>query len=361
MRYSTLKEWNERNYSRKSLLTASAYWRTVFDLAKKKKRIEDIEKELERPDAWEDTRKAGERSRELAEIKKDAAEYEDLQKRFFDIQELQFLDSPEDDMARELAKQIAEFTALLGKAEYAVFLGGPYDRGDALLAITAGAGGQDAQDWATILCRMYQRYADGKGWKAEELDHSWGEQGAEGRVGTKQASFEIQGRYAYGFLKRESGVHRLVRMSPFSAKALRHTSFASVEVLPKIDMAKEKDIVMKEDDLRVDTFNASGPGGQNVNKRETAIRVTHISTGIVVTCQSQRSQQQNKEKAMEILAAKLYQRRLEAQEKELTVLRGEKKLIEWGSQVRSYVLAPYQMVKDHRTDVETSQVDKVLN
>lgn len=338
------------------MLTAFRNWRTVFDVAQKEQRIQGIEKELQDPSVWQDIKHSSGLSQELAEIKREIVEFQELRQSFQDLQELQGMGS-----AEELQKEEQIFLGLLDRAEYAVFLADPYDRGEAILTITAGAGGQDAQDWATMLCRMYQRYADKKGWKFAELDRSWGEQGPEGRVGTKQATFEITGRYAYGFLKRENGVHRLVRMSPFSAKALRHTSFASIEVLPKIDRAKEKDIVLKEDDLRIDLFNASGAGGQNVNKRETAVRVTHIPTGIVVASQTQRSQLQNKEKALEMVAAKLYQRKLQDQEKKLGELRGEKKSIEWGSQVRSYVLAPYQLVKDHRTNVETNQVEKVLD
>jgi len=227
-----------------------------------------------------------------------------------------------------------------------------YVKNKALLNIYAGAGGVDAQDWASMLLRMYQRYASGKGWSFVALHHSFGEQG-----GTKSASTEIKGDNAYDLLKSESGVHRLVRISPFSSKKLRHTSFAMVEILPEIVTAEIK---LDSNDLRFDVFRSSGPGGQNVNKLETAVRVTHLPTGTSVAVQSERSQAQNKEKAIHVLYSKLVQR----MEKEKTSQISELKpgvAIEWGSQIRSYVLHPYQMVKDHRTGVKSSQPDKVLD
>ena len=227
-----------------------------------------------------------------------------------------------------------------------------YIKNKALLSIYAGAGGVDAQDWASILLRMYQRYASGRGWSFVVLHHSLGEQG-----GTKSASTEIKGDNAYDLLKSESGVHRLVRISPFSSKKLRHTSFAMVEILPEIVTAEIK---LDSNDLRFDVFRSSGPGGQNVNKLETAVRVTHLPTGTSVAVQSERSQAQNKEKALHVLYSKLVQR----MEKEKTSQINELKpgvAIEWGSQIRSYVLHPYQMVKDHRTGVKSSQPDKVLD
>lgn len=289
-------------------------------------------------------------------MKRELALFADLKLRLSDVKELAELEE-----SSELIKQVSQLQKDIEKAEVQTFLSGKYDRGNAILTITAGAGGQDAQDWATMLYRMYTRYADRQGWKVFEVSHSFGESGAEGRVGTKQAAFEIKGANAYGLLYREAGVHRLVRLSPFSAKQLRHTSFASVEVLPVINRTVEKDIVISPDDITTDTFRASGPGGQYVNKRETAIRITHVPTGLVAASQAQRSLQQNKDKALEMLAAKLYERKREEEEKEVTRLKGVKKSIEWGSQVRSYVLQPYQLVKDHRTGVEVGNVDAVLN
>ncbi len=228
-----------------------------------------------------------------------------------------------------------------------------HDKNKALLYIYSGAGGVDAQDWASMLLRMYQKYAQNKGWGFSILHQSLGEQ-----KGIKNAVCEITGETTYDILKGESGVHRLVRMSPFSAKGLRHTSFALVEVMPEII---SKEFKINPNDLRIDTFRSSGAGGQNVNKLETAVRITHIPTGIAVAVQSERSQAQNKEKAMRVLVSRLAQKMEEAKTQELSELKAERREIEWGSQIRSYVLNPYQMVKDHRTGIKSSQPDKILD
>lgn len=229
------------------------------------------------------------------------------------------------------------------------------------MQIFSGAGGQDAQDWTTILLRMYERYCARKGYKTQVLQQVFGEGGGpEGRIGTKSVTLEIKGNLAYGFLRKETGVHRLVRMSPFSAKKLRHTSFALVEVLPDIS-EKESEIKINPSDLKLETFKSSGPGGQYANKTESAIRITHLATGIKVSCQSERSQAQNREKAMKILYAKLYQLKEEKTKKELKEIKGERVSASWGNQIRSYVLHPYKMVKDLRTGVETSNVEAVLD
>ncbi len=288
-------------------------------------------------------------------------EFEQLQKEFADLKELVKLSENDTDAGAELPAALESLQKRVAKQEIITFLSGKYDRANAILTITAGAGGQDAQDWAAMLQRMYERYCDRKGWRVQIIHQSFGEPGPEGRIGAKQVSLEITGSYAYGLLKKETGVHRLVRISPFSAKSLRHTSFAAVEVLPEINIKEEKEIDLKPDDLQFDFYRASGPGGQNVNKRETAVRVTHLPTGIIVSSQTQRSQQQNKEKVLQVLAAKLYQLRAKERKKELGKLKGEQAQIEWGSQIRSYVLHPYSMVKDLRTQLETSDVESFLD
>ncbi len=231
-----------------------------------------------------------------------------------------------------------------------------------MLEIAAGAGGIDAEDWASMLLRMYKRYCQNKGWAVKVLEQSFGEGGGpKGRVGTKSVTLEIRGKHAFGFLKKESGVHRIVRISPFSAQDLRHTSFASVEVLPKLEKLDKEEIEIKPEDLKVDTFRASGPGGQYVNRRESAIRITHLPTKITVSCQSERLQGQNRRKAMDVLYSKIYQLKKKKKQKELEKIRGKEVSVSWGNQIRSYVLHPYQQVKDQRTGVETSNIEAVLD
>jgi len=250
----------------------------------------------------------------------------------------------------------------LKQKELQVFLSGKYDKGNAILEISAGAGGQDSQDWATMLLRAYERYCASKGYKTKVLSQSFGEGGGpEGRIGTKQVSLEIKGNFVYGFLKRETGVHRLVRISPFSAKNLRHTSFALVEVLPEISEKEEPEIKIKPEEIKLETFRASGPGGQYVNRRESAVRITHLPTGIQVASQVERLQGLNREKAMKILISKLYQLKELERQKKLKEIRGKQISASWGNQIRSYVLHPYKLVKDLRTGVEVSDVEGVLD
>jgi peptide chain release factor 2 len=245
--------------------------------------------------------------------------------------------------------------------EFKTFLAGKYDKNNAILEIFSGAGGQDSQDWATMLLRMYERYCNAKGFKTNILHQAYGQAGGpEGRIGTKSVTMEIKGSYAYGFLKKESGVHRLVRISPFNAQKLRQTSFAMVNIFPEIK-DKDIDVEIKPDDLRVDTFRSSGPGGQNVNKIESAVRITHIPTGIVATSQTERLQGRNKENAMKVLRAKLYQLKEESHAKELKEIKGDLVSASWGNQIRSYVLHPYKMLKDLRTLYETSDTEAVLD
>ena len=268
----------------------------------------------------------------------------------------------DESLQRELQERVKIFERKLKQEEQKIFLSGKYDKGNAILSIYSGAGGQDAQDWATMLFRMYQRYCERRGFKYETLSQSFGEAGGpDGRIGTKSASLEIKGKYAYGFLKKETGVHRLVRISPFNAQSLRQTSFALVEVLPDLSESDEKEIEIRPEDLKIDFYNASGPGGQYVNKRETAVRITHNPTGIVVTCQSERLQGENRRKAMKMLASKLYQLMQENNKKRLSEIKGDRISASWGNQIRSYVLHPYKQVKDLRTEVEVKNPDDVLD
>lgn len=268
------------------------------------------------------------------------------------LEELKILQ--DENFKKELEIEIQE-------QEFKTFLSGKYDRSNAILEIFSGAGGQDSQDWATILLRMYERYCASKGFEITIIHQTFGEAGGpEGRIGTKSVTVSIKGNYAYGFLKKESGVHRLVRISPFNAQKLRHTSFALVNILPEIK-ERDSEIEIKPDDLKIETFKASGPGGQYVNKTESAVRITHIPTGITVASQTERLQGRNKENAMKVLYAKLYQLKKETHAKELKEIKGDSVSASWGNQIRSYVLHPYKMVKDLRTQYETSDTEGVLN
>lgn len=273
-------------------------------------------------------------------------------KRLDDALELDALDDP--DLADDLNQETDQLDELVQKLSFEAMFSGQYDNEDAILAIHAGAGGVDAQDWAAMLLRMYLRWAEMRGFKAEIVDEMPGDE-----AGIKSATIAISGQHAYGYLQSERGVHRLVRLSPFDAAHRRHTSFALVEAWP--DVHGDIDIEIDPKDLQIDTFRSSGAGGQNVQKNETAIRITHLPSGIVVSCQNQRSQAQNKQRAMEVLKSRLLVREQEKQDAELSALKGDHISAEWGNQIRSYVLHPYQMVKDTRTDHETSQTQKVLD
>jgi peptide chain release factor 2 len=265
-------------------------------------------------------------------------------------------------MLKEIEERAGFLEQKISEEESKIFLSGKYDKGNAILSIFAGAGGQDAQDWTTMLLRMYERFCHRKQFKIKILHQSFGEGGGpEGRIGIKSVTLEIKGNCAYGILKKEAGVHRLVRISPFSAQNLRHTSFALVEVLPEISKIEQSEIKIKPEDLKLDVFRASGPGGQNVNKRESAVRITHLPTGIKVACQSERLQGLNRQKATDLLYAKLYQLQIEFQEKEVAKNKKNSSLESWGNQIRSYVIHPYKLVKDTRTDFETNKVEDVLN
>ena len=302
-----------------------------------------------KPDFWQDSENAGKVSQEISNVKEEIESVEKIKK---DLEEFEIL--KDESILGRIEKDIK-------KQEFKTFLSGKYDKNDAILEIFSGAGGQDAQDWVTMLLRMYERYCATKGFKTLILHQAFGESGGpEGRIGTKSVTMEIKGNYAYGFLKKEFGVHRLVRISPFNAQKLRQTSFALVNVLPEI---KEKDFEseLRPEDLRIDTFRASGPGGQYVNKTESAVRITHIPTGLVVASQTERLQGKNKENAMRILYAKLHQLKEEQHAEKLKEIKGDQVSASWGNQIRSYVLHPYKMVKDLRTLYETSDTESVLN
>lgn len=298
---------------------------------------------------WNDFEKV----KEYQRLKKEIKEFENLNEKF-ELLKLEF----ELGEKESFEKDLKEIEKILKEKEILLFLSGKYDKEDAILFFQSGAGGKDAEDFCAILLRMYQRFCERKNFNFEILDINFGEEGAEGRLGIKSAICEISGPFAFGILKGEAGVHRLVRISPFSAQGLRHTSFVLVEVLPKI---KEEDFPIKSSDLEIETFKSSGPGGQYVNKRMTAVRIRHLPTGIVVCCQTERSLQQNKEKALEILRTKLYHLQKEKRKEELEKIKGEKKKIEFGKQIRSYVLHPYKLVKDLRTKVETSKIEEVFD
>ena len=307
----------------------------------------ELEKEIKKPDLWKNQKRAIEISQEFSQLNEEIISFDNLKEELSQIKD---------------EKGISTLEKKLKEKEKEVFFSGKYDKKGALLSIHAGAGGQDAQDWATILLRMYERYCQRKKFKTNILHQSFGEGGGpEGRIGTKSVTLEIKGLFAFGFLKNESGVHRLVRISPFSLKKLRHTSFALVEVIPKIEDLSLEGINVKTEDLKIDFYRASGPGGQYVNKRETAVRITHLPTGILAVCQSERSQLQNRKKAMELLYSRLYDFHQKKQQKEISKVKGEKISASWGNQIRSYVIHPYRLVKDLRTKIQTADVEKVLD
>jgi len=290
--------------------------------------------------------------KKLSALRLEVEDWQNLRQRLADALELASLE--DESLRADLESEAATLNKVVEQREFQAMLSGEYDRGDALLAIHAGAGGTDSQDWAEMLQRMYLRWAENSGYKTEILDFSEGEE-----AGLKSVMIAVDGPYAYGYLRPEKGVHRLVRLSPFDSAHRRHTSFALVEVLPQVE--DETEVVIDPNELRIDTYRSAGAGGQNVQKNDTAVRITHLPTGIVVTCQNERSQTQNKENALRVLRARLLEIKEREQEEQIAELRGEFQKVEWGSQIRSYVLHPYQMVKDHRTDYETGNTQAVLN
>ena len=328
----------------------------LFDLPKLELNLNHLVKLSESEDFWKDQRRAKRIITQINDSRGKIDEYKKLKNQVKHLEDE--LDLLRAEYSLELHEMIEDNLKVLNKAvdqfEILILLNGEYDQLNAVLEIHPGAGGVESQDWAEMLYRMYVRYAERHNYKVETLDYQAGEE-----AGIKSVSFVIKGTNAYGFLKAEKGVHRLVRISPFDSNARRHTSFASVDVMP--DFEDNLDVVINESDLKIDTFRSGGAGGQHVNKTESAVRITHIPTGIVVACQSQRSQVQNKERALAMLKAKIYKQQVFDKQSELSKIRGEQKAIEWGSQIRSYVVTPYVLVKDHRTDFETSDLNGVFD
>jgi len=324
----------------------------VFDIPALEHKIEELEKQSAAPGFWDDAGAAQRVMRQLSRLRNEVSRWRDVAHQIEESLELAELG--DDSLLDDLTAETEQLERTVEQLSFHALLSGPYDSEDALLAIHAGAGGTDAQDWAQMLMRMYVRWAEQHGYKVNILSQMEGDE-----AGIKSVTLGVAGDYAYGYLQSERGVHRLVRLSPFDAANRRHTSFALVEVWP--DVQGEIDVTIDEKDLQIETFRASGAGGQHVQKNETAIRITHVPTGIVVSCQNERSQTQNRERAMQILKARLLSLEQQKQEAEMAALKGEHIGAEWGNQIRSYVLHPYQMVKDHRTGYETGNTTAVLD
>ncbi len=336
--------------------TPLAEVRDSLDLDNKSKRIEELEMEMEAPGFWDDPDKSNAKMKELKNMKDTVAECSGLFTQYEDILTLIEMGYEENDsaMVDEIRVELEDFKAKFDELRISTLLSGEYDKDNAILKLNAGAGGTESCDWCSMLYRMYTRWAERKGFSVEVLDYLDGDE-----AGIKSVTFQVNGLNAYGYLKSEKGVHRLVRISPFNAQGKRQTSFVSLDVMP--DIEEDVDVEIDEKDLRIDTYRSSGAGGQHINKTSSAIRITHIPTGTVVQCQNERSQFQNKDKAMQMLKAKLYLLKQEANVEKLSDIRGEIKDIAWGNQIRSYVLQPYKLVKDLRTDVETGNADAVLD
>ena len=327
-----------------------------FNLAEKTKKIEELEREMEAPGFWDNPDYSNKKMKELKNLKDTVDQINGLETQYEDIETLIEMGNEEVDesMVEEIRGELDSFAAELETLRIGTLLTGEYDKNDAILKLNAGAGGTESCDWCSMLYRMYTRWAEKKGFSVEVLDYLDGDE-----AGIKSVTFQVNGENAYGYLKSEKGVHRLVRISPFNAQGKRQTSFVSLDVMPNIE--EDLDVEINDEDLRIDTYRSSGAGGQHINKTSSAIRITHLPTGIVVQCQNERSQFQNKDKAMQMLKAKLYMLKQEENAQKLSGIRGEVKEIGWGNQIRSYVFQPYTMVKDHRTSHETGNVDAVMD
>lgn len=330
--------------------------RSIFDLAAKKDQLEALERQTLAPGFWNDAEAATLIQKELGQLQEVITDWNARWKELEDTELFleMVMEEKDAELEQEIAEKIVVMNEALALAELDCMFSGEHDNSNAIMSIHAGAGGTEAQDWAEIMLRMYLRWAENRGLKTDILDYLAGDE-----AGTKSVTIMFKGKNSYGYLRSELGIHRLVRISPFDASGRRHTSFASVMVLPELDESITVDI--DEKDLRIDTYRSSGAGGQHVNKTDSAIRITHLPTGIVVQCQNERSQHSNRATAMKMLTAQLYEMEREKQEAQSEGLSGDKKGISWGSQIRSYVLQPYRLIKDHRTDHETGNVDAVLD
>ena len=331
-------------------------WGIHFDVANKENKIAELEYKMSGPTFWDDPDSAQKITQELNDIKSGVENYKNLVSKFEDAQTLYDMGIEEGDqsLASDVESEIEEIKAGLESLQLEILLSEPYDANNAILTLHAGAGGTEAQDWTQMLLRMYTRWSERHGFTVDMVDILPGDE-----AGVKSVTLFIKGHNAYGFLKSEKGVHRLVRISPFDSNARRHTSFSACDIMPEIDDAVEVDLNMA--DVRVDTYRASGAGGQHINKTSSAVRMTHLPTGIVVQCQNERSQLQNREQCLKMLRAKLFEMELEKKEDEIAKLEGDRMKIEWGSQIRSYVFQPYTLVKDLRTGEETGNVQAVMD
>ena len=325
-----------------------------FDVEALRGEVAGLGEEMSSPGFWDDQEEARRVSSRFSRVQGRIQLLQGLRESLSDSEELLEMAEEDGELLPEVEEELGRVEKVLEEQEVARLFAGEYDDGDAILTINPGAGGVDSQDWAEMLARMYRRWAERRGFELEVIEYTEGEE-----AGIKSATFAVSGEYAFGLLSAERGIHRLVRISPFDAGGRRHTSFASVAVAPVVGAAVEVEV--EEKDLKIDTYRASGAGGQHVNKTDSAVRITHLPTGIVAQCQNERSQHQNREVAMRVLKARLFELEREKREQEIAAQSGEKADNEWGSQIRSYVLHPYKLVKDHRTNEETANVDRVLD
>ncbi|MFB4164568.1 peptide chain release factor 2 [Alteribacillus sp. JSM 102045] len=339
-----------------SMAKRLADFRGSLDLSEKEERIAELEEKMTEPDFWDNPDESKKVIDESNVLKDTVNGYKELSTMYDDLEVSYELVKEEDDedLKKELENGVTELNQKLNDFELQMLLSEPYDKNNAILELHPGAGGTESQDWAEMLLRMYKRWAEQKGFSVETLDYLAGDE-----AGVKSVTLLIKGHNAYGYLKAEKGVHRLVRISPFDSSGRRHTSFVSCEVMP--EMGDDVEVEINTEDLKIDTYRSSGAGGQHVNTTDSAVRITHLPTNTVVTCQNERSQIKNRERAMKMLRAKLYQQKMEEQQKEINEIRGEQKEIGWGSQIRSYVFHPYNMVKDHRTNLEIGNTSSVMD